>query len=190
MKNLVVLFLLFSTFAVVAQDNSTNAKPQWIIGFGANIIDNTASKTGNYFNPSEQWNYLPTVSRISVERMMSEQFSLEGSLGINQLSSNKIHNGGTIDENQNYLGFDINGKFYFGKKFIKYEAFDPYLVAGFGLNKVDDNANQTYNLGLGFNFWFKPNFGLRLQSSGKYAFVQNTLLNNHIQHSAELVFKF
>jgi hypothetical protein len=39
MKNLVVLFLLFSTFAVVAQDDTTNAKPQWIIGFGANIID-------------------------------------------------------------------------------------------------------------------------------------------------------
>jgi hypothetical protein len=190
MKNLVVLFLLFSTFAVVAQDDATNAKPQWIIGFGVNIIDNTASKNGNYFNPSEQWNYLPTVSRISVERIMSDQFSIEGSFGINQLSSDKIHNGATIAENQNYLGFDLNGKFYFGKEFIKSASFDPYLVGGFGLNQVDGNANQSSNFGIGFNYWFKPNFGLRLQSLGKYGFVQNTLLNNHIQHSAELVFKF
>ncbi len=190
MKKLALLFLLFSTFAVVAQDDTTNAKPQWIIGFGANIIDNSASKNGNYFNPSEQWNYLPTVSRISVERIMCEQFSIEGSFVINQLSSSKIHNGEAIAESQNYLGFDLNGKFYFGKKLIKCTTFDPYLVAGFGFNKVDGNDNQSSNIGIGLNYWFKPNFGLRFQTLGKFEFVQNTLLNNHIQHSAELVFKF
>jgi hypothetical protein len=190
MKNLVVLFLLFSTFAVVAQESASNAKPKWIIGFGANIIDNNASENAQYFNSSQQWNYLPTVSKVSFERIMSEQFSLEGSFLINKLGSNKVQNGSYISDDQNYVGLDINGKFYFGKEFIKCPAFDPYLVAGFGLNKVGDNANQSSNFGLGFNLWFNPNFGLQIQSLGKYGFVQNTLLNKHFQHSAQLVFKF
>ena len=189
MKNLVVLFLLFSTFAVVAQDDTTNAKPQWIIGFGANIIDNTATKNGNYFNASEQWNYLPTISKVSLEKIMSDQFSIEGAFGINKLSKGTMQNGAFTNEDKNYVGFDLNGKFYFGKEFIKSPAFDPYLVAGFGVNYVGDNSNQSSNFGLGFNFWFSPNIGLRMQSQGKYGFTQTTLLNNHIQHSAELVLK-
>ena len=56
MKNLVVLFLLFSTFTLVAQESTSNAKSKWIIGFGANFIDNTATKNGKYINASDQWN--------------------------------------------------------------------------------------------------------------------------------------
>jgi hypothetical protein len=190
MKNLVVLFLLFSTFAVVAQENVTNEKPKWILGFGANFIDNTATLNGNYFNASEQWNYLPSVSKISSERSMSDQLSIEVSGGINKLAANKLQNGESIDKDENYFGFDLNGKFYFGKSLFDMPAFDPYLVAGFGYNSVDSTSNQTSNFGLGLNYWIKPNIGLRLQTLGKYGFTQNTLLNNHIQHSAELVFKF
>ena len=188
MKNLVVLFLLFSTFAVVAQENA--AKPKWILGFGANFIDNTATKNGQYTNVSDQWNYVPTVSKISFERILSDQFSIEGSAGINMISSDKMQNGGTISDDQNYFGVDVNGKFYFGKGLVNCKYFDPYLVAGFGLNRVGDNANQSSNFGLGFNMWLNSNIGFRLQTMGKYGFVQNTLLNNHIQHSAELVLKF
>jgi hypothetical protein len=190
MKNLVLLFLLFSTFAVVAQENVSNEKPKWILGFGANFIDNTATQDGQYFNASKQWNYISTVSKVSVERILSDQFSVEGVAAINTLSSNVMQNGTFISEDVNYLGMDLNGKFYFGKALFDVPAFDPYLVAGFGYNSVDGNANQTSNFGLGFNYWFKPNFGLRMQTLGKYGFTQETLLNNHIQHSAELVFKF
>mgnify|MGYP000462558554 CR=1 FL=1 len=93
MKNLVLVFLLFSTFAVVAQDNVTNEKPKWILGFGANFIDNSATADGQYFNVSNQWNYLPTISKVSVERLMTDQFSIEGVVAINKLSSNKMQNG-------------------------------------------------------------------------------------------------
>ena len=91
MKKLGVLFLLFSTFAVVAQENT--AKPKWIIGFGANFIDNTATKNGQYANVSDQWNYVSTISKVSFENSISEQFSIEGSLGINMISSDVMQNG-------------------------------------------------------------------------------------------------
>ena len=190
MKNLIVLFLFVSSLTVLAQENTTITKPKWIIGFGANFIDNTASKNGQYFNASEQWNYVSTVSKVSFERLISEQFSVEGSLGINKLSKDKLQNDKKISDDQNYFGFDLNGKFFFGKSFIKAQSFDPYLIAGFGLNNVGENANQTSNLGLGFNLWLNSNVGFRLQTIGKFGFIQNTLLNNHIQHSAELVMKF
>jgi hypothetical protein len=189
MKKLVVLFLLLSSLAVEAQENTPNAKPKWIIGFGVNFIDNTANNK-QFLNFSNKLDYLPSVSKVSFERLMSEQFSLEGSMVINKLSANKIQNGSTINEDQDYFGLDLNGKFYFGKEFIKWSAFDPYLVAGFGLNKVGDNTGQSSNLGLGFNFWFNPNIGVRMQSQGKFSFNQIINLNNHIQHSAEIVFKF
>lgn len=188
MKKLGVLFLLFSTFAAVAQENT--AKPKWIIGFGANFIDNTATKNGQYANVSDQWNYVSTISKVSFENSISEQFSIEGSLGINMISSDVMQNGSFQKEDKNYFGVDLNGKFYFGKGLINSKNFDPYLIAGFGLNRVGDNSNQSSNFGLGFNMWLNSNVGFRIQSIGKYGFVQNTLLNNHLQHSAELVFKF
>lgn len=189
MKNL-FLILLFSTFALVAQEKNSTVKPKWIIGFGANFIDNTGTKNNQYFNSSKQWNFLPTVSKVSFERILSDQFSIESALAINKISSNVMQNGGTIKEDQNYIGLDLNGKFYFGKALYKCSAIDPYIVAGFGINKVGDNTNQTPNLGLGLNLWFNSNVGLRLQTLGKYGVIQNTLINNHIQHSAELVLKF
>ena len=190
MKNLLVLFLLFSTFALIAQENVTNEKPKWILGFGVNFIDNSATDQDQYFNISNQWNYIPSVSKVSAERLLSDQFSIEGAAYLNNLSSNKMQNGKNITKDQNYFGFDLNGKLYFGKAVFNLPAFDPYLVAGFGYNSVGDTSNQSSNFGLGFNYWLKSNFGLRLQTMGKYGFNQDTLLNNHIQHSAELVYKF
>lgn len=189
MKNL-FLFLLFSTFASVAQEKNPNVKSKWIVGFGANFIDNTATKDNQYFNAPKQWNYLSSVSKLSLERILSDQFSIEGNLAINKLSADKMQNGGSISENQIYMGLDLNGKFYFGKSLFKCPFFDPYIVAGFGINKVGEVTNHTPNYGFGFNLWFNPNFGLRLQTLGKYGINQYTLMNNHIQHSAELVLKF
>jgi hypothetical protein len=190
MKNLILLFLLSSTFAVLAQEKKSTEKSKWIIGFGTNIIDNTSTKNNQYLYASKQWNYMPTVSKVSFERILSEQFSIESTLSINKLSSQIMQNGGTLTEDKNYVGLDLNGKFYFGKALYKCPAIDPYIVAGFGINKVGDNTNQTPNYGLGLNLWFNSTIGLRLQTIGKYGIIQRTLLNNHIQHSAELVLKF
>ena len=189
MKNL-FLFLLFSTFAIVAQEKNSNVKSKWIIGFGANFIDNTATKNNQYFNAPKQWNYISSVSKLSLERIMSDQFSIECAFGINTISADKMQNGGSITEDQNYIGLDLNGKYYFGKALFKCPSFDPYIIAGFGINKVGEVTNHTPNYGFGFNLWFNPSFGFRLQTIGKYGITQNTLMNNHIQHSAELVLKF
>ncbi len=189
MKNL-FLFLLFSTVALVAQDKKSTVKPKWIIGLGANFIDNTSTSKNQFLNYPEQWNYLKTVSKVSFERILNDKFSIELAMAINKISPEIQQNGGAINDDQNYVGLDLNGKFSFGKYLYKCPAIDPYIVGGLGINKVGDNTNQTPNYGLGLNFWFNKTIGLRFQTLGKYGIIQKTLMNNHIQHSAELVLKF
>jgi len=189
MKSLILL-LLSSTFVLVAQEKTTNVKPKWIIGIGANFIDNTATKDNQFFTSSKRWNYVPSVSKLSLERILSDKFSIECAVGINTISADKMQNGGSINEDQKYLGADLNGKFYFGKALYKCPAIDPFIVGGFGINKVGEITNRTPIYGYGINLWLNPSFGLRLQTLGKYGITQNTLMNNHIQHSAELVIKF
>ncbi len=190
MKNLFTLFLFLTAIVGFSQQNSNSQDAKWTIGLGANFIDNTSTDNNQFLNSSRQWNYISSVSLLSVERSFSEKLSLASSIAMNVISSKKIQNGTTIAEDVNYYGLDVNGKFFFDDFIVKQSVIDSYVVLGLGINSVDDVTNQSGNFGLGLNFWFQPNFGLRLQTLGKYGFEQKTLLNNHIQHTAELIFKF
>jgi hypothetical protein len=190
MKNLFALFLLFTAFVGFSQENAATQDAKWTIGLGTNFIDNSSTVNNQFLNSSKHWNFIPAFSIFSVERSFSENLSVSSTIALNVISSDKLQNGTTIAEDVNYYGLDINGKFFFDDFIVKQSKIDSYVVLGLGINSSDDITNQTGNLGLGFNFWFKPNLGLRLQSVGKYGFEQETLLNNHIQHSAELVLKF
>jgi hypothetical protein len=190
MKNLFVLFLLCTAFAGFSQENAATQDSKWTLGLGANFIDNTSSMNNQFLNSSKNWNFIPSFSIFSVERSFSENLSVSSTIALNVISSDKLQNGISIPEDVNYYGLDINGKFFFDDFIVKQSKIDSYVVLGLGINSVDDVTNQSGNLGLGFNFWFQPNLGLRLQTVGKYGFEQETLLNNHIQHSAELVLKF
>jgi hypothetical protein len=188
MKNLFALLLLLTVTIGFSQENDKNSK--WIIGFGANFIDNTSTMNNQYFNTSKQWNYVPTVSKISFEKSISKEFSIESAIAMNSISSKVYQNGTMIQTDAAYYGLDLNGKFFFDDYIVPQTNVDAFLVLGVGINSVDSVTNQTSNFGLGFNFWFQPNLGFRLQTVGKFGFDQKSLLNNHIQHSAELIFKF
>ena len=190
MKNLFTLFLLLTLSVGFSQENDTAKNSKWTIGLGANFIDNTSTMNNQYLNSSKQWNFIPALSIFSVERSFTEKISVASSISLNVISSEKLQNGTTITEDVNYYGLDINGKFFFDDYIVKQSKIDSYVVLGLGINSVDDIMNQTGNFGLGLNFWLLPNLGLRLQTVGKYGFEQNTLLNNNIQHSAELLLKF
>ncbi len=190
MKNLFTLFLLFTAFVGFSQENAATQDAKWTIGFGTNFIDNTSKFNRDFLNSSEHWNFISALSVFSVEKSFSENLSVSTTLALNIISSSKLQNEQTIAKDANYYGLDINGKFFFDDYIFSQSKIDSYVVFGTGINSVDDVTNQTGNLGLGLNFWFQPNLGLRLQTLGKFGFEQDTLLNNHIQHTAELVLKF
>ena len=190
MKNSLILFLFLTTFVGFSQQNGNSQDAKWTIGLGANFIDNTSTDDNQFLETSKNWNSISALSLFSVERSFSEKLSLSSTIAMNVISSKKLQNGMTIAEDLNYYGLDINGKFFFDDYIISQSKIDAYVVLGLGINSVDAVTNQSGNFGLGLNFWFQPNLGLRIQSLGKYGFEQNTLLNNHIQHSAELILKF
>jgi hypothetical protein len=189
MKNTLLLVLVFLSFKGFSQSTEQKAKTT-TFGFGINIIDNTGTFKSQFLNSEENWNISPSISIVSIETQIGEFYALEFSGSFNKISANKIQNATTIDNDFTFIGLDVNGKFYFDEFIAKNSRFDAYFTAGVGTYSSDSKSNQTANTGMGFTYWFEPNLGLRIQTIGKYAFDIDQVLNNHIQHSAELVFKF
>lgn len=190
MKKLIFIAVSLVSFVGFSQEAQNSANQKWTLGFGVNFIDNTSTVEGQNFNSIKQWNVVPTVSKFSLERKWTNQYSSEVALTFNNLSKDKMHNGGTINSDVYYLALDASGKFYFDEYIAKNSAIDAYVILGLGLNMADTVVNQTGNFGLGLNVWFLPNLGFRIQTIGKQAFRQEPLNNNHTQHSAEMIFRF
>lgn len=189
MKNTLLLVLVFLSFKGFSQSTEQKAK-KTTFGFGINIIDNSSTFKSQFLNAEENWNISPSISKVGIETQLGEFFAVELSGSFNTISAKKIQNAATIDKDFTFIGLDVNGKFYFDEFICKNSTFDAYFTAGVGAFSSDGQSNQTANTGMGFAYWFNSNLGLRLQTVGKYAFDKDQVLNNHIQHSAELVFKF
>ena len=190
MKKITFIAIFLVSFIGFSQEEKKEEIKNWTIGFGVNFIDNTGSLNNQFLNVSDHWNSIQSISKVSVERSFTNLFSAEAALTINKLSIDKLQNGTTIVSDLNYAAIDFSGKFYFDEFIIKKSNIDSYVIIGAGVNSANSIYNGTGNFGLGLNIWFLPNLGFRVQTIGKYAFEQKEICNNHIQHSAELVFKF
>ena len=190
MKKLILITLFLVSFIGFSQEEQNPANHKWTVGFGVNFVDNTSMLNSQFFNATKQWNVVPTVSKLSLERNWKSYYSSEIAFTFNTFSKDKLQNGETINSDVYYFALDANGKVYFDEYIAKNSAIDAYVIFGLGVNMADKAVNQTANYGLGLNYWFLPNLGFRVQSVGKQAFKQEQLNNNHIQHSAEMIFKF
>ncbi|MGS2740693.1 OmpA family protein [Sinomicrobium sp. M5D2P17] len=187
MKHLSKLFvaaLLFIGFSNVQAQDSNNP---WQVSFGANAVDvyptnqpGMGQWLDEYFNVSDHWNILPSVSTIAVSRYVGDGFSV-GARG----SLNKIDKWGDEDvDDLSYYGVDGTVKY----NFIEGKVFDPFIEVGGGYTWIDEIGAGTLNGGIGFNLWFTDNIGLTLQSSYKHSFED--YLAPHFQHLAGIAIKF
>ncbi|HKK11423.1 MAG TPA: OmpA family protein, partial [Flavobacteriaceae bacterium] len=186
-KNLSRLFfvtLLLLSFKAKAQDSNN----PWAIGIGVNAVDfyptGENAPLGDYFdeffNYSDHYNVVPSLSTISVSRYLSDGFSLTVAGSINKIE----HWGDAGVDDLSYYGLDGTIRY----NFLKETTIDPYLGVGGGYTWVDDIGAGTLNGTVGVNIWFSENVGLIIQSSYKHAFED--YLNSHFQHTAGLVIKF
>ena len=123
MKNIklaiIALFTLVSVYNVNAQDSNN----PWAITVGFNTVDtyNTGGETTklfeDYLYPGD-WNFLPSISRISVERYLEEGFTLQLAGSINRIDH--ILNSGDAD--LLHKSVDLN---------LKYNL-DAFVAAIFG----------------------------------------------------------
>ncbi|MBJ6367364.1 OmpA family protein [Snuella sedimenti] len=190
MKNLSRLMFAMLLVLGYSNANAQDKNNPWQITIGANAVDfyptgedGQGTIFDEYFNVSDHWNILPSLSTISVSKYLGDGFSF-GAAG----SLNKIENwGDTTVDDLSYYGIDGTIKYSLGE-LIGCETFEPYLGVGGGYTWVDEIGAGTLNGTLGFNLWFNDNIGLTFQSAYKHAFED--YLATHFQHTVGLSIKF
>lgn len=186
-KLLVVALVFIGINNIQAQDENN----PWQISFGVNAIDayptndenNPFSSTtlfDEYFNVSDHWNILPSVSYVGVSKYIGDGFSIGVRGSLNRIE--KI--GDTSVDDLSHYAVDGTIKY----NFLKNTTIDPFAEIGGGYTWVDEIGAGTVNGGVGINIWFSENIGLTLQTQYKHAFED--YLVKHFQHLAGISIKF
>lgn len=202
MKHLNKLFavvLLAFGLSVSAQDDNN----KWAVSFGANAVDTRVSAASpiadqfsGYFKVKDHWNYIPSVSYLSVERYIGSGFSFGVTGSINKID--KFVEPRDADGNYNvtnpgdleYYGVDGMVRYSF-QNLIGSKWFDPSAHIGGGYTFYGDHSGGTVNGGLGLTFWFTEKIGLMLRSTYKQSLDDvRADLPSHMQHFVGLTIKF
>ncbi len=191
MKNLSRLFIATLLLLSFSNANAQDENNPWAIGVGVNAVDfypvgENAPLGGyfdEYFNVKDHYNFIPSLSSVSVSRYLSSGFSITAAGTINEID--KI--GDSSADDLSYYAVDGTIKYSFGS-LLGTSWIEPYLGVGGGYTWVDDIGAGTLNGTAGFNFWFTENVGLTVQSSYKHAFED--YLAKHFQHTVGLALKF
>ena len=202
MKNLSRLFFVVVLIASFSTSNAQDKNNPWAITIGANAVDvypvGEDTPQGDYFdeyfNVTDHWNILPSLSTISVSKYLSDGFTFTAKGSINRIDKfgsnfdpiTGVETTNKVDD-LTYYGLDGMVSYSFMEA-IKSKTIDPYLGVGGGYTWVDDIGAGTLNGSLGFNLWFTDQLGLSLQSAYKHSFED--YLPKHFQHSVGLTFKF
>ena len=180
-KLLVVALLIVGFNNVQAQDENN----PWQVSFGINAIDvyptEDVSSFGNeFFNATDHWNMLPSISYIGVSKYVGSGFSI-GARG----SLHRIDKLGdvSVDDLSHYA---VDGTIKYA--FLKNTVIDPFVEIGGGYTWIDEIGAGTVNGGVGVNVWFTENIGLTLQTAYKHVFEDYG--HKHFQHLAGLAIKF
>ncbi|MDP5230585.1 MAG: OmpA family protein [Cellulophaga sp.] len=190
LSKLLVVALLFVGFnSIQAQDENN----PWQIGFGLNAIDvypaagtnarlgDIPSTFGNeFFNATDHWNILPSISYVSVSKYVGSGFAVGARGSLNRIS--KLGDV-AVDDLSHYA---VDGLIKYS--FLKNTVIDPFAEIGGGYTWVDEIGSGTVNGGVGVNFWFTENIGLTLQTVYKHAFEDYGV--THFQHLAGINIKF
>ncbi|WP_299062812.1 OmpA family protein [uncultured Polaribacter sp.] len=182
----IALFMLVSISNLSAQDENN----PWRVGFGINSVDFTHWKVTelehyeDYLGSNNDWNILPSISRISVGRYLSKGFSVELAGSINKIDVFR-----NVDDSD-YLYYSADASVLYDLNNIIGETswFDPFVRAGASYVNSDSESDAMLTIGAGFNTWFNDNLGLSFNSGGKLGVLDN--VKSHWQHSIGLVVKF
>ncbi|MEO2051725.1 MAG: OmpA family protein [Allomuricauda sp.] len=186
-KLLVVALVFVGINSIQAQDENN----PWQISVGVNAIDAYPTNDSNnpfssttlfdeYFNVTDHWNILPSVSYIGVSKYVGDGFSVGARGSLNRIE--KIGDA-SVDDLSHYA---IDGTIKYN--FLKNTTIDPFIEVGGGYTWVDEIGAGTVNGGIGFNLWFSENVGLTVQTQYKHAFED--YLIRHFQHMAGISIKF
>ena len=192
-----LLVLGFSTANAQDQNNP------WAVSIGVNAVDIFPSGGdlpvqgdifSEFFNATDHWNILPSVSRLSVGRYIGDGFTFSVAGSVNKIDKYGETEDGTnvsVDD-LSYYAADANIS-YSLRNLLNSKWFEPYLGVGGGYTWLDEIGAGTLNGSLGINLWFTENLAFNLQTTYKHVFEDYEVSNyppTHFQHAAGLTFAF
>ncbi|MDY8135124.1 OmpA family protein [Aquimarina sp. 2201CG5-10] len=192
-----LLVLGFST--ANAQDENN----PWAVSIGVNAVD--IFPTGGdlpfqgeifdeYFNVSDHWNILPSVSKISVGKYIGDGFTFTVSGSVNKIEELGELPDGTAVTADDLSYYAVDGRISYSLKgLLNTKWFDPYLGVGGGYTWIDEIGAGTLNGSLGVNLWLTENLAFNIQTTYKHVFEDYDVSNyppTHFQHSAGITFAF
>ncbi|WP_428740920.1 OmpA family protein [Tenacibaculum sp.] len=187
MKQLKLAVMALITFAAVNVSAQDSNNP-WAVGFGVNAVDiRIPSEFGDYakdYIGTSDWNILPSISRVTVDRYLNDGFTLQLAGSLNKIETFSVED----DMDELYWAIDANVKYDLNNLIGETGWWDPYVYVGGGYTSLADEGEGMLNVGAGFNTWFNDNLGLNFQTGGKKEFADK--VRDHFQHSIGLVFRF
>jgi len=193
MKRLKIALIALFAFVAVSNINAQDENNPWVVGFGVNNVD--------FVNASDfktirldlagngDWNILPSISRLTVDKYLDKGFSLQLAGSLNKIKSFPTDDV-DLENNVDFLYYNIgaNVKYDLNMLFGETGWFDPYAYLGGTYVNSDSSGEGMFNAGLGFNTWFNDNLGLNVQHGTLKGFSDN--IRTHWQSSLSVVIKF
>ena len=203
--------LLFVGLVSQAQDSNN----PWAVSVGTNAVDTRVSATrsglslldkhfSQTFDAKENWNFLPSVSYLSLTKYVGDGFSFGVTGSANKISkmvnfdptsSNADPRGMVVSNPGDITFFGVDGIIrYSFQDMIKSKWLEPSAHIGGGYTFFGDASAGTVNGGVGVTIWFTEGVGLFFQSSYKHSYDDTRTVNvdvpGYMQHAAGLTFKF
>ena len=185
----IALFTLVTVNNVSAQDSNN----PWAVTIGVNAVDvrggsDFSSRLNDHLGTSD-WNFLPTISRITAERYLNDGFTLQLAGSLNRIT----HVASENDADIVHTSFDVNLKYGLDGLIAKIfgnstQYFSPFVYLGGGYTSLDSEGEGMLNYGFGINFWLSETVGLVYQTGTKESFKD--IVPSHFQHSLGIVVKF
>ena len=189
MKRLKLAVIAVFALMTVSNINAQDENNPWAVGFGVNIVDFYA--TGASFGDNlkdhlgnSDWNFLPTISRVTAEKYLDKGFSLQFAGSLNKID-HMFMDGDTDDM---YYSVGMNVKYDLNNIFGDTGWWDPFVGLGGNYVSVGDIGEGMLTTSAGFNVWFNDNLGLNFTTQSNFGFADK--VQDHIQSSLGLVIKF
>ena len=188
MKRLKIAVIALFAFVAVSNVNAQDENNPWAVSVGVNIID---FYNGDDFSDqvkdmlgNSDWNFLPSISRISAEKYLDKGFTLQLAGSLNKIETLRAKD----DSDFMYYNIGANVKYDVNNLIGETGWFDPFVYLGGAYVSADSEGEGMINGGLGFNAWFNDNLGLTFQTGTLKGFSDK--VRAHYQSSLGLVIKF
>ncbi len=202
MRNLKIALMALLVFVGLSNMNAQDENNPWAINFGINAIDyhptgyeglmtnhnNEGGMFHEFFNVEDHYNYIPTISSISVGRYLNSGFSLEVGANVNKISIGPNNLEEINPGDLALLNVDGLIKYNLLSLFGSEGWFQPYLLGGGGYNWLDWEGAGTLSGGLGLNLWLHENVAFNVQTQYKHMFDDQ--FAPFFQHNLGLSVKF